>query len=122
MPDNGSWNLSYCVLVTFKKGAGDLVKVAKSNHCIMLCCHLPRTGGSESAFETYGVVYIHGGQLRLNLWWPTFRLHPQWSASRLHPRWSTLWWSASSKSMVAYFSFTSTVVSFSFISKVVSFV
>ena len=31
-----------CVLVTFKKGAGDLVKVAKSTHCIVLslaaCC------------------------------------------------------------------------------------
>ena len=38
MPDKGSQNLLYCVLVTFKKGAGDLVKVAKSNCCIVLCC------------------------------------------------------------------------------------
>ena len=38
MPDKGSQNLLCCVLVTFKNGVGDLVKVAKSTHCIMLCC------------------------------------------------------------------------------------
>ena len=50
MPNNGSRNLSYCVLVTFKKGTGDLVKVDKSNCCTMLHFQLPCTGGSESAF------------------------------------------------------------------------
>ena len=100
--------MSYCVLVTFKKGAGDLVKVTKSNRCTMSCCHLLRALASWS-------------QLRLHPWWPTSCLHPCCVVLLLtEDRRSVGPGPQVSFSFTAYFSFKSMVVSFLFTSMVVS--